>query len=498
MILRRFYDEALAQASYLVGCQVTREAIVVDPLREVSPYLEIAKAEGLEITHVTETHIHADFLSGTRELVAQTGARMYLSGEGGPDWTYRFGPDDLVLLGDGDRIRVGNIQIDVMHTPGHTPEHLTFLVTDTAGADRPMGAFTGDFVFVGDVGRPDLLEKAAGVEGTMKEAAGELFRSLQRFKLLDDWLQIWPGHGAGSACGKSLGAVPTSTLGYERRFNWGFSYADEGSFIEAVLTGQPEPPAYFAQMKRLNRDGPPLLSGVADPRVLGSGWPGSLPAEDALVVDVRGKHEFAAGHLPGALSLPFNRQFLGHAGWLLPYDRDMVLVGENAAQTDPAGRSLRLIGLDRVVGLGHLDVLDANGDMRWMQTGRAISTADLADSLEAGELTLLDVRWAREWNSGHLPRAVHLPLGDLPSRVASIDRSRPVAVYCATGGRSGIAASILQAAGVLDVRDVTGGSDRWIAEGRPLERPPSPLAFTTREAKVEPRPASSSGVHHKP
>ncbi len=209
MFFRSFYDEALAQASYLIGCQATGEAIVVDPIRDVEPYLTVARAEGLRVTHVTETHIHADFVSGARELVARTGAALLLSAEGGTDWQYAFAErDGARLLHDGDQIRVGNIQLDVLHTPGHTPEHLAFLITDSLRDAGPMGLLSGDFVFVGDVGRPDLLERAAHVANTMDASARLLFQSLDRFRALPDHLQVWPGHGAGSACGKALGAVP--------------------------------------------------------------------------------------------------------------------------------------------------------------------------------------------------------------------------------------------------------------------------------------------------
>lgn len=224
MYMERIYDRGLAAASYLVGCAATGEALVVDPLRDIEPYLQIAGREGFRVTHATETHIHADFVSGAKELARHTDAKLYLSSEGGPDWQYQFASDlDAILLKDGDAFRVGNIRIEAIHTPGHTPEHLTLLVTDTAGADEAMGAFTGDFLFVGDVGRPDLLERAADVKGTMEDGARRLFHSLRRFRTLPDHLQIWPGHGAGSACGKRLGAVPQSTLGYEKLFNWGFN-----------------------------------------------------------------------------------------------------------------------------------------------------------------------------------------------------------------------------------------------------------------------------------
>ena len=243
MFFRRFYDDQLAQASYLVGCQATGQALVVDPNRHIEPYLRAAEAEGLRVTHVSETHIHADFVSGARELARRAGATLLLSDTGGADWRYRYAAEDgATLLADGDRFLVGRVEVKALHTPGHTPEHLTFLVTDTTVAGEPMGALTGDFIFVGDVGRPDLLERAARVAGTMETSARQLFQSLQRFAALPDYVQLWPGHGAGSACGKSLGAVPQSTLGYEKRFNWAFAVEDEDEFVRAVLAGQPDPP----------------------------------------------------------------------------------------------------------------------------------------------------------------------------------------------------------------------------------------------------------------
>jgi hydroxyacylglutathione hydrolase len=265
MILKRFYNEPLAQASYLIGCAATGEALVIDPNRDIDQYLEEARASRLHITHVTETHIHADFVSGARELAARSGARLYLSAEGGDDWQYEFRAEPNVEpVRDGDRFKVGNIIVDVMHTPGHTPEHIIFFITDGAAADEPIGVVTGDFVFVGDVGRPDLLEKAAHVKGSMERGARELFSSLQRFKRQPDYLQIWPGHGAGSACGKGLSAIPHSTVGYERKFNWAFAIESEAEFAAAGLAGQPEPPRYFGEMKRINREGPrPLRRSAA-------------------------------------------------------------------------------------------------------------------------------------------------------------------------------------------------------------------------------------------
>jgi hydroxyacylglutathione hydrolase len=273
MLLRYFYDQRLAQASYMVGCAVKGEALVIDPARDIAPYLQAADSAGVRIAQVTETHIHADYVSGSRELAAHTGAHLYLSAEGGPDWQYAFaGQLPTTLLRDGDVWPVGNVRIKALHTPGHTPEHLCFLITDTAAADQPMGLFTGDFIFVGDVGRPDLLEEAAGMADTKIPGARQLFHSLQRIRTMPGYLQIWPGHGAGSACGKALGAVPSTTLGYELLFNPAFQQTDEDSFVAWLLDGQPEAPRYFGQMKRVNKAGPALLADLRPPARLDRWW----------------------------------------------------------------------------------------------------------------------------------------------------------------------------------------------------------------------------------
>ena len=473
MLLKRFYDTKLAQASYLVGCAATGEAVVIDPNRDAEQYVAAAAGERLRITHVTETHIHADFVSGSRELAARTGARLFLSAEGGEDWQYAFAGDDgATLLRHGDVFMVGNIRFEALHTPGHTPEHLAFLVTDTAATDMPMGVFTGDFVFVGDVGRPDLLERAAKVANTMEASARQLFASLQRFKSLPDHLQIWPAHGAGSACGKSLGAVPQSTLGYERLVNWGLAAMSEEAFVREVLSGQPEPPRYFAEMKRINRDGPRVLGAIARPRPM---RPAELPAlidRGAIVVDTRSADAFAAGHVPGTINLPLNKSFTTWAGWFLPYDADFYLLTTDGGRAlDEAVRDLAMIGLDRVGGWFSTDAVAG-----WAAGGRSLETirqmrpAELAAELGSGQAAVLDVRGADEWEAGHLPDVVNIPLGHLPSRMGDVPSGRPLVLHCQGGGRSAIAASILQARGIKDVVNLTGGFGAWAAEGLPVER----------------------------
>ena len=258
MILKHLFEDSLAQSAYLIGCAASREALVVDPTVDIGRYVEAAAAEGLRITGVAETHIHADFVSGARALAAATGATLYVSGEGGPDWQYAFaGEPGVRVIRHGDTIDLGNIRVDVVHTPGHTPEHLMFLVTDTMASPAALGALTGDFLFVGDVGRPDLLETAAGQKGTMEAGARTLFASLRGLQTLPDHLVVWPGHGSGSACGKSLGGVPVSSLGYERLANWALRERAEAPFVGTVLEDQPDPPLYFGEMKRVNKVGAP-------------------------------------------------------------------------------------------------------------------------------------------------------------------------------------------------------------------------------------------------
>ena len=470
MLLKRFYDPKLAQASYLVGCGATGEALVVDPNRDVDQYVAAADAEGFRIAHVTETHIHADFVSGSRELAARTGARLYLSDEGGPDWRYAFAASDgAALLRDDDSFMVGLIRVEALHTPGHTPEHMAFLITDTATTDRPMGACTGDFIFVGDVGRPDLLEKAAKIAGTMEAGARTLYHSIQRFKGLPDWLQLWPGHGAGSACGKALGAVPQSTLGYERIANWGLEDMLEEEFVERVLAGQPEPPRYFAEMKRINREGPPVLGGVRRPPHLPASAIVGLVDQDALVIDTRAADAYAGEHVPGTLNIPLTRSFNTWAGWLVPYDLDFYLLVEDETRLDEAMRDLAMIGLDRAAGYLRPEALEAwAAGGRTLAVTRQMSADELAAAMQSGEVRVLDVRDPAEWEGGHLPGVPNVPLGYLEERLEQVPRDRPVVVHCQGGGRSAIAASLLEAHGVEAV-NLTGGYRGWAASGGRVE-----------------------------
>jgi len=466
MLLERFYNDLLAQASYLIGCQETKTAIVIDPNRDIDRYIGAAVHEKLTISYVTETHIHADFVSGARELARRTGAKLLLSGEGGPDWSYGFvQSDDAKLICDGDLVDVGHVRFGVRHTPGHTPEHVSFIVTDRATSERPIGMLTGDFVFVGDVGRPDLLERAANVRGTMDAMARQLFRSIRALNDLPDYLQIWPGHGAGSPCGKSLGAMPTTTLGYERIANWAFQIEDEEEFVRQVLADQPEPPKYFATMKTVNRDGPPPAPEATElPELDLLEFERSMRA-GAAMVDVRSTADFAAGHIPGTINLPTGSSFATWAGSLLRYDQDIVLLADDAKRLAKARHGLALIGLHRVIATGGSWLRE-----EWIITKGPLQKVKLlnAKDVEASDRRVIDVRGASEWNEGHIERAEHRFLGDLLTSIDDLPRDTPIALHCQGGTRSAIAASLLQANGFTDVAHLSGGIQAWKAAGLPI------------------------------
>jgi len=474
VLVHRLWDPKLAQAGYLIGCTEAREALVIDATRDVDQYLALAASLSLRIAHVTETHIHADFVSGSRELAARAGAKLYLSDEGGPDWRYDFAASDgAVGLHQGDRLTMGRVGVEVLHTPGHTPEHVTFLITDSAAATEPIAAVTGDFVFVGDVGRPDLLERAARVKGTMESAARTLFRSIQRFKSQPDYLQIWPGHGAGSACGKGLSAIPHSTVGYERRFNWAFGVTDEAEFVRLVLEGQPDPPRYFGTMKRINKEGPRALAGLPRPHPLPAERMTEVLDRRELVIDTRTSAEYATGHLPGSINIPFNNAFTTWAGWIVPYDRDVYLISAkpDGRQSELALRDLAMIGLDRVAGSFGLDALGA-----WKHAGRPlasfgrISARELSHRLEDGTAAVVDVRSRGEWEAGHIPGVVNIPASEIADRLAELPQVRPLVMHCQGGTRSAIATSLLDARGIIEVLDMPGGFAEWEGAGLPVER----------------------------
>lgn len=457
MLLKMIYDERLAQASYFVACQAAGSAIVIDPARDITAYLEVAAEHGLSIDYVAETHIHADFVSGTRELAAATGAQMLLSAMGDSDWQYQFTDVTTRLLHAGDRFTLGNLHFDVLHTPGHTPEHITFMLTDAAAADAPMGLFTGDFLFVGDVGRPDLLEEAAGIEGTRELGAKQQFANIQRFKAMPDYLQIWPGHGAGSACGKALGSVPSTTLGYEKRFNPAFRIDDETAFVDWLLAGQPEAPRYFAQMKRVNKVGPTLLSELIAPLHIAAIK--SVDAYEHLIVDTRSSADFARGHLPGTLNIPISsKSFATYVGWFVDYAQPMYVI-VYPEQMEMVLRALRAIGVDNVAGYATAAAVEnASGTITVMEPSAVYEQ----------DLPIIDVRGLSEYESERIPGTQHIHLGTLPQHLDEIARDELIAVHCGGGLRSQIAVSLLQRAGFTNLVNLDGGISAWRQAGFPI------------------------------
>ncbi|HEV2018450.1 MAG TPA: MBL fold metallo-hydrolase, partial [Gemmatimonadaceae bacterium] len=434
MLFKRFYDDNLAQASYLIACERTREAIVVDPNLDVAQYIRAAGAERVRITNVTETHIHADFVSGAHALAAATGAQLHISGEGAKDWGYTSDAlQHAQPLRNGSDISFGKVRLQAAHTPGHTPEHLTFFVSDLERGSDPVGALTGDFLFVGDVGRPDLMERAAGAHGSMERSAAELYDSIRKFKGQPDHLQIWPGHGAGSACGKSLGSMPQSTLGYERLFNWAFAGMSEAEFIRRVLEDQPVPPRYFASMKKINRGAHPISPARIDPRELGSDDLDAVLRNGAVVVDTRPAEKFAAGHIPGTLNIPRNKSFLNWCGALVPENSDFHLITD--AETDEAVQllfsDLAKIGLSPNPGyFGHQVFTDWTSARGKLEQVHQIEAAQFRSAASDQHIQIVDVRGPDEWRRGHIPGAIHIPLAALPDRIGELNAAAPIVLHC--------------------------------------------------------------------
>jgi len=467
------YDDSLAQAAYIIGCQKTGEAIVFDPERDIDRYIEIAKANGLTIVASAETHIHADFLSGTREFAEAIGARVYLSKLGGPDWTSGWldsklggGSYDSVELADGDTFAIGNIEFEAVHTPGHTPEHLSYLVTDKgSGADVPMGMVTGDFVFVGDLGRPDLLETAAGIQGVKEDSAKQLHGSASRFvQSIQEHVQIWPAHGAGSACGKALGAVPQSTAGYEKRFSPALKFVDDQTkFMDFILDGQPEPPMYFARMKHQNRDGVPVLGKLPEPKELTAATLESSIGK-SLVIDTRSTEDFKAGHLPGSIHSRLGPSFHAAAGSYASPADEIIFVIEKHSVEDAVRECVR-IGLDNVKAFVTPESLAAYASAgEKLSTITDITPSELMEKRGKGDVFVLDVRRATEHSEGAIPGAQHAAHTRLPAAIENLPKDTEIVVHCKGGGRSVIAASYLLRHGFKPI-NLAGGFDAWADDG---------------------------------
>ncbi len=460
MLLRYFYDEKLAHASYMVGCQQKGEAVIVDPMRNIEPYIQVAKKEKMNIVGALETHIHADFVAGSRELADRFGAKLYLSNEGDEDWKYQ-NLDGIPhqLLKDGDKFELGRLTFEVMHTPGHTPESISFLLTDGAAADKPIGIFTGDFVFAGDIGRPDLLEKAAGIQGTADAGAKVMYKSVERFKKLPDYLQVWPAHGAGSACGKALGAIPSSTVGYEKQFNWAMKIDNEVEFVKALLDGQPEPPYYFAVMKHVNKVGIGLIKDIPEVQSITSiDEVDRLIAAGNQVIDTRDAGSFANGHVKGTMNVPFNNSFTNWMGWIVNYEEPLYLLAD-PEKLEEMLIALRSIGIDNVVA--YADAADMIKQAAELDSYENVTPLKAKELMEQEDVAVLDVRNLTEYQEGHIEGAQHIMVGTLKNRLDEVPAEKKLIVQCQAGGRSAIAASILKANGYHDLVNMAGGYAQW-------------------------------------
>ncbi len=463
MYFKHFYDEDLAQGSYLIGCQQTGEAVVIDPRRDVQVYLDEAEANNMKIVAVTETHIHADFLSGSRELSSATGATLYLSDEGDADWKYMFGNTELY---DGDKITLGNVTLEAVHTPGHTPEHLSFLVTDGAQADEPGFFLTGDFVFASDVGRPDLLDEATFSTDSRFEGAKRLFHSLKTtFMSLPDYVQVWPGHGAGSACGKSLGAVASTTVGYEHTFSWWATFVkndDEGGFVEALLEGQPDAPKYFNRMKRQNKEGPALLGERDDLKHVNPEDVASRIGDNLLFIDTRAADTFKKDAIKGAVNITAGKSFATFASYVIDPEkntRDIALLATDREQANHLRGKLSYVGIDNVKGY----VTSLEGLER--EEVKSVSPDELEGMDNA---FVLDVRTASEYASGHIPDAHQLHAGRVMWNLNELPQDRPIVTHCQSGARNAVVASALREAGFDNLLELEGSFAAWKDADKPI------------------------------
>jgi hydroxyacylglutathione hydrolase len=448
-MFQRFYDEGLAQASFLIGCDRTGQAVAIDPRRDVSIYLAAARQHGAMLVAAIETHVHADFVSGAREL-ARAGVRVYAGPGAGLEYEHH-------AVRDGETLPVGDLTLTFFHTPGHTWEHLAILAQ---GPDGPAQLFTGDLLFVGAVGRPDLAGDAQ-----TRQLAEKLHASLARIMALDGAIEVHPGHGAGSLCGAGIGNEPSTTIARERRQNAMVQYTDREAFVAAVLADLPETPPYFARMKRVNKSGPPPLDENRRLPSIRPAAAAALAADGALVLDLRPAVEFAEGHPDGALNLTYGAKMGYWAGWVVPADVPLLLLADEPAHAREAATQLARVGLDRIEGT------IAGGFDAWAAAGLPVSQIDQMSAAElraavAGRLEpmrIVDVRSPREWRGGHVDGSVNIPVGEIPARARELDGDALVATICEGGYRSSLAASLLAHEGIPRLVNVVGGMTAYRA-----------------------------------
>ena len=463
MFFKQFYLGCLAHASYLIGSE--GEAAVVDPQRDIDQYLQEAGEHGLKIKYIIETHLHADFVSGHHELAERTGAEIIFGQKAGAKISHR-------PVKDGDKLNIGKVELGILETPGHTPEGICILVTDKDVSDRPGKVLTGDTLFIGDVGRPDL----AGGRGYTPQDMGALMYDSLHGKLLklDDSVEVYPAHGAGSMCGKNLSTDTSSTIGQQRKFNYALQPMTKDEFVTMMTTDLPEAPAYFSTDAEINRSGAESLRELPDPPALSPSEASEYRNQGFVILDVRSAAEFGSAHVPGALNIGLGGQFASWAGCLIPLHAPIVIVAEGQEKVDEAQTRLARIGMENVKG--YL----AGGMKAWKDAGHEVATvsqitvSDLKKMIDAQQdLQVLDVRRPPEYNAGHAPRAVTAPLAKLQETLPNLglNLTKPTAVICAGGYRSSAATSIMQPQGFTNLLNVTGGTKAWIDAGYEVEKP---------------------------
>ena len=461
MYFKQFYLGCLAHASYLIGSN--GEAVVVDPQRDVDEYISEAATQNLTIKYIIETHLHADFVSGHRELATRTGAEIVFGRQAGVEFPHR-------TVTEGDELTIGSVVLRFIETPGHTPEGICVLVRDTEALDSPQKLLTGDTLFIGDVGRPDL---AGGKGYTPQMMAAMMYESLHtKILTLPDDTEVYPAHGAGSMCGKNMSKETSSTIGEQRKFNYALKPMTREQFVQMMTADLAEAPAYFPKDAELNRAGARVLSELTEPKALSPAEVADLDGR-VVLLDVRSADEFGSGHLPGSLNIGLGGQFAMWAGSLIPINSQIVIVAATNAQVDEAVMRLARVGIENVIGYlkGGVDSWRYAGN--GLETVPQVSVHDLKQQAENGDLQILDVRRPGEYESGHVPRAVTEPLATLERNVSGLllDKDKPTAVICAGGYRSSAATSLLQKHGFTNLQNVTGGTSAWINAGYPVETP---------------------------
>ncbi|MBX3072238.1 MAG: MBL fold metallo-hydrolase [Thermomicrobiales bacterium] len=460
MIVERFFTPGLAEVAYLVADESTRQAAVIDPRRDVDVYLEWLNVHAFDLVAILETHVHADFVSGARELQHRTGAPIFASRLGQQEFPHR-------PLDDGDTVAVGDLILQALWTPGHTPEHMAYRLIDPAVRPEPVALFSGDLLFVGEVGRPDLLGAAATAD-----LATQLFTTLTtRLDHLQDDVVVYPGHTAGSSCGRKIGEAPQTTMGIERQGNYALQFDDRDAFVEAIMTRMPTPPAYYPRMKMVNKAGPILLDELDAGSALTLAHVDRLLAEGAVIIDAREERAFDAGHIPGSYYAGDTADFVNWAGWLAPYDRQIVLVLDRDDAFGAFATELYRIGLDSIAGYLEGGFETWTAACRPASTLAGLSPDQLRRSLDSGEpVRIVDVRTEAEWSEGHIAGAANTFAGDIvKGSETAPDVSGMLLLACASGYRSRVAASMLKARGVTNVVQLDGGMDAWQDLGYPVE-----------------------------